>query len=353
MMRILLLGQNKTKTFTIFILLWMVLLSPALLATTEDERNTIQIFKQASASVVNISSSQYRRNLYTYKVTERPRGAGTGIVWDKEGHILTNFHVVQGADKLIVSFGTTPALEAELIGGSAAYDIAVLKVDVDEDYPFSPLAQGDSDVLEVGNRVLAIGNPFGFDTSLSAGVVSAVGREITTPNGILRNAIQTDAAINPGNSGGPLINSAGDLVGMSVLIYSPSGASVGIGFAIPINTIKRIAPKLIEYGRVPRAYLGIEYRSDQWARQLGVVSGVPIVRVLPGTPAYRVRMKGIEADRRGFRLQDIVIGIDNRPVADTEDLQRLLEDYRSGDTVKINVSRDQELHDYEVKFNRD
>lgn len=319
---------------------------------TDAERNTIWVFKEASPSVVYITSSEYRRNFRTLERTESRHGAGTGIVWDKDGHILTNYHVIRGADKLLVSFGDTKTWDAELIGGSPAYDIAVLKVDVDDDIALA-LKRGDSDVLQVGNKVLAIGNPFGFDTSLSVGVVSALGREINTGGGIIRNAIQTDAAINPGNSGGPLLNSMGELVGMNVLIYSPSGASAGIGFSIPVNTLKRIAPKLIEYGRVPRAFLGIEYRNDAWARQLGVASGVPVVRVIPGTPARRARMQGIESNRRGFRLRDIIVAIGDQEVVGTEDLQRLLENYRADETAKVTVERDGARHDYEIKFNRD
>jgi S1-C subfamily serine protease len=319
---------------------------------TEEERNTIQVFKEASASVVYITSSEYRRNFLTLESVESRRGAGTGIVWDKKGHILTNYHVVQGADKLRVTIGDAEAVDATLIGGSAGYDIAVLKVDPDAS-PLVPLKRGDSDSLLVGNTVLAIGNPFGFNTSLSRGVVSALGREISTRGGIIRNAIQTDAAINPGNSGGPLLNSEGEVVGMNVLIYSPSGASAGIGFSIPVNTLKRIAPKLIQYGRVPRAFLGIEYRHDSWARHLGVKSGVPVVRVIPGTPAHRAGMQGIQAGRNRFRLRDIIVAIGDAPVESSKDIQRILENYRAGEKTRITVMRNTGRHHYELNFDRD
>lgn len=321
-------------------------------AFTDAERNTIKVFKEASPSVVYITSSEYRRNFRTLEAVESRRGAGTGIVWDKEGHILTNYHVVQSADKLQVSFGGTTLVDAKLVGGSAIYDIAVIKVDINEKL-LEPLKRGNSDALLVGNKVLAIGNPFGFNTSLSVGVVSALGREINTQGGLIRNAIQTDAAINPGNSGGPLLNSVGELIGMNVLIFSPSGANAGIGFSIPVNTLTRIAPKLISYGRVPRAFLGVEYRHDAWARQLGVESGVPVVRVLPGTPAHRAGMQGVELNRGKFRLRDIIVAIEDEPVIGSKDIQRLLENYRAGEKARITVERTGVRHYYDVVFNRD
>ena len=321
-------------------------------AFTEDERNTINVFREASDSVVYITTSEYRRNFLTLEAVESKRGAGTGIVWDREGHILTNYHVVHGADKLKVSFGGAEGVDAEIIGGSPIYDIAVLKVDIDSKL-LLPLKRGDSDSLLIGNKVLAIGNPFGFNTSLSVGVVSALDREINTQGGIIRNAIQTDAAINPGNSGGPLINSLGQLVGMNVLIYSPSGANAGIGFSIPVNTLNRIAPKLIQYGRVPRAFLGIEYRHDGWARQLGVESGVPVVRVVPGTPAHRAGLQGVQVSRNKFRLRDVIVAIGDKTVESSKDIQRILEDYRAGDMARITVTRNGVRHYYDVTFNRD
>jgi S1-C subfamily serine protease len=264
---------------------------------TEDETNTVEIFRKASPAVVYVTNTALGRSIFSLDVLEIPRGSGTGFVWDRNGLVVTNFHVIAGAQKLTVTLQDRSEHDAEVIGVAPEKDLAVLRLQQPPD-DLVTLPLGDSSELTVGRKVLAIGNPFGLDTTLTTGIVSALGREIQAAgNRKIRGVIQTDAAINPGNSGGPLLNSLGQLVGVNTAIYSPSGASAGIGFAIPVNTVKDVVPQLISYGRLLRPVIGVELASDQWMQRYQV-KGVPIVQAYPGLPAAKAGMRSPQCARR-------------------------------------------------------
>ncbi len=315
---------------------------------TEDEANTMEIFSAASPSVVYVTNTALRRSLFSLNVQEIPRGSGTGFVWDSSGLIVTNFHVIAGAHRLLVTLDDQRDYEAQVVGVAPEKDLAVLRIENPPDNLRS-LPLGDSSELSVGRKVLAIGNPFGLDTTLTTGVISALGREIPAPsNRTIRGVIQTDAAINPGNSGGPLLNSLGQLVGVNTAIYSPSGASAGIGFAIPVNTLKDVVPQLISFGRVLHPIIGVELASDSWIRRYGI-EGVPVVHVYPGLPAARAGMRGARrVSRREVELGDIITHVEGRAIRSSDDYLTALEQYEPGDTVTIRTRRDDEELTFEV-----
>ncbi len=306
---------------------------------TEDEANSTEIYRKASPAVVHVTNVALRRARFSRNVYEIPQGAGSGFVWDKNGLIVTNYHVIARANRLQIELHDSSTWDAEVIGVAPEKDLAVLRIEAPEELLF-PLPLGDSSELEIGRKVLAIGNPFGLDTTLTTGVVSALGREISAPNNrTIRNVIQTDAAINPGNSGGPLLNSLGQLVGVNTAIYSPSGASAGIGFAIPVNTVNEVVPQLISFGRLFRPVIGIEFASDRWARRNGI-EGVPVVRVFPGLPAAEAGMQGVYRNYRGdMELGDVIVAIDGQPVASNDDYLSFMEKKRPGDKVSITTRR--------------
>ncbi|GHD09650.1 2-alkenal reductase [Halioglobus japonicus] len=317
---------------------------------TEDERNSTEIFGKASPSVVYVTNTALRRSLFSRNVQEIPRGAGSGFVWNDSGLIVSNYHVIAGAHRLIVTLDNQREFEAELIGVAPEKDLAVLRLEEPpEDLVSLPL--GDSSELSVGRKVLAIGNPFGLDTTLTTGVVSALGREIQSPSGrTIRGVIQTDAAINPGNSGGPLLNSLGQLVGVNTAIYSPSGASAGIGFAIPVNTVKDVVPQLIAYGRILHPIIGVELASDSWIQRYRI-DGVPIVHVYPGLPAAEAGLTGARrVSRREVELGDIITHVDGVRVRNRDDYLSALEKRKPGDTVTIRTRREEEELSFEVRL---
>lgn len=317
---------------------------------TEDEANTTEIFEKASPSVVYVTNTALRRSLFSLNVQEIPRGSGTGFVWDGNGLIVTNFHVIAGAHRLTVTLTDRSTHDAQVIGVAPEKDLAVLRI---EDPPddLAPLPLGDSSELTVGRKVLAIGNPFGLDTTLTTGIVSALGREIRAAgNRTIRGVIQTDAAINPGNSGGPLLNSLGQLVGVNTAIYSPSGASAGIGFAIPVNTVKDVVPQLISYGRVLRPMIGVELASDRWVKRYGI-DGLPVVHVFPGLPAHRAGMTGAWRSGRGeIILGDVITHIDGKRIQNQDDYFTALEARDIGDTVEIRSRLGDETKTYRVRL---
>ncbi|MCD9458984.1 trypsin-like peptidase domain-containing protein [Marinibactrum halimedae] len=323
-------------------LLALFVFTPFAQAITEDEQNNIDVFKSVSPAVVFVTNNTLVRDPYSFGLSTQPQGAGTGFVWNKKGYIVTNFHVVDGARRLTITLADQSHWDAQVIGLAPEKDIAVLKIDAPRRL-LTPIDIGDSADLQVGRKVLAIGNPFGLDTTLTVGVVSALGREIQAPNQrTIRNVIQTDAAINPGNSGGPLLNSDGELIGVNAAIYSPSGASAGIGFAIPVNTVKKIVPELIEHGRLVRPILGVELAPSHWARQSNV-KGVPILRVSPRGPADKAGLQGIQRNRWGtVVLGDIIIGVDNNPIRNYDDLLSVLESHQPGDDIVLQVIRNGE-----------
>lgn len=308
-------------------------------AITQDEQNSIYVYDQVSPSVVFVTNTTFQRDLFSRRVYERPQGSGTGFVWDKQGHIITNFHVIEGASEITITLSDGHDYPAKVVGLAPERDLAVLKVEAHPDI-LKPVKLGNSNRLRVGHKVLAIGNPFGLDTTLTTGVVSALDRTIQSPSQrLIRGVIQTDAAINPGNSGGPLLNAAGQLVGVNTAIYSPSGGSAGIGFSIPVNIVKATVPQLIKYGRVERPILGIEVTSPGFARRINV-NGAPIARISDGSPAARAGLKGLRRDKWGrLKLGDILVAVDGKKIATNDELYSYLETKKAGDKVTVDVLR--------------
>jgi len=314
--------------------------APSRAALIEDERNTIDIVKRTKNSVVYVTNIKYVRDMFFRTEEAVPRGSGSGFVWDRAGHIVTNAHVIDEGDIFNVTLPDQQQRQARLVGKEPNKDIAVLKVEGDLG-GLSPLTLGSSRALEVGQKVVAIGNPFGFDHTVTTGIVSALGRSIKGFGGLtIRDMIQTDASINPGNSGGPLLNSSGELVGMNTVIISPSGASSGIGFAVPVDTIKKIVPQIITYGRVIRPGLGVSLLSDEYARRLGV-EGVVLFEVPPGSAAYQAGLRGVSRDRSGrLALGDVIKAIDGTRIRSYDDFYNSLDNYKIGDTVTLTVERE-------------
>jgi S1-C subfamily serine protease len=306
---------------------------------TDHEKRDIQVFRRASSSVVHITSVALRRNFF-FDITQIPQGAGTGFAWDRDGHIVTNYHVIEGAQRFAVTLSDQTALEADLIGAAPGKDLAVLRLRSEPD-SLVPMELGRSTALQVGQRVLAVGNPFGLDQTLTTGVVSALGRELESPTGrTIRNVIQTDAAINPGNSGGPLLDSSGRLIGVNTAIYSPSGGSAGIGFAVPVDTVRRLVPQLIKYGKPIEAGIeGLDYLSD-WMRARFGLHGVVIREVDRGSQADRLGFEGIGVDRRGrYLLGDVIVAVDGELVETLNDLRDRFEAAGVGGKVSLTIER--------------
>ena len=319
---------------------------------TDDEENNIEIFKRGSPSVVHITNSRLVRSYYSLNPQEVPQGTGTGFIWNKEGYIVTNFHVIQQASVVTVTLQNGSSYDAVPIGSDPDKDLAVLKIDA-KDIALSPITLGDSSLLEVGRKVIAIGNPFGLDTTMTVGVVSALGREIDSlSRRKIRDVIQTDAAINPGNSGGPLLNSLGQLVGVNTAIYSPSGGSSGIGFAIPVNTVERIIPELITYGRVQTPILGIiQIPQPDYYRGLWEIEGVIVLDVVQGTDPERLGMRGLQRVHRGrIQLGDVIFEIDEQVINNEDDYANVMEQHRAGDVVAVKTRRDNRILEYDIEL---
>ena len=304
-----------------------------------DERSTINLFRQASPSVVNITTIGVERDLFTLNLYQIPQGTGSGFVWDINGDIITNFHVIQNADSAQVTLADQSNWKARVVGVAPDKDLAVLRIDAPANR-LRPIPIGTSKDLQVGQSVYAIGNPFGLDQTLTTGVISALNREIeSVTRRPIQGVIQSDAAINPGNSGGPLLDSAGRLIGVNTAIYSPSGASVGIGFAIPVDTVNRIVPELIRSGKIIRPGLGIQIADDQIAQRLGV-TGLLVVDVARGSAAAKAGIQPTRRDAEGrLRLGDIITALDGKKVESPNDLYLLLEKYKIGDAVNISILR--------------
>ncbi|MEM9990530.1 MAG: trypsin-like peptidase domain-containing protein [Bacteroidota bacterium] len=303
------------------------------------EQATIALFKNAAPSVVFITTSELvQRGYFSRDLAEIPRGTGSGFMWDNNGHIITNYHVVQNGDRFQVTLNDQSTWDAELIGAAPEKDLAVLKIDAPQRL-IKPLPVGNSERLQVGQSTYAIGNPFGLDQSLTTGIISALGREIESVGDVtIRDVIQTDAAINPGNSGGPLLNSSGQLIGVNTAIYSPSGAYAGIGFSIPVDAVKWVAPDLIQYSRINRATIGFTPLRLQQE-----VEGVVVYQVLRGTGAERAGLQPTLRDRYGrVRLGDIIVGVDEKKIGSYSDLILALEEYQPGDVVEVRLRRERE-----------
>ena len=318
---------------------------------TPEELLTIDVFKEASPSVVFIISTEILRDRFSMDVFQIPRGAGTGFIYDTAGHIVTNHHVVAAGRSWTVTLADHSKWDAEFVGAAPDKDLAVLKIHAPA-AQLKPLAVGVSKGLLVGQKVFAIGNPFGLDQTLTTGIVSALGREIRSlTDRAIEDVIQTDAAINPGNSGGPLLDSAGRLIGVNTQIASPSGASAGIGFAIPVDTVSRIVPELIRHGRIQRPMLGVVTWPDRVSRSLGV-RGVLLREVAPGSIAEQAGLRGTSLDQTGRPrpLGDLITRINDRAVLDQNDLQDALVQFDVGDEVRVTYLRDGETRTTTVRL---
>jgi len=303
----------------------------------EDEESTINLFRDASKSVVYITTTEVGRDFF-FNVLEIPRGTGSGFVWDERGHIVTNYHVVRDAARVRVTLPDQSTWPATVVGASPERDLAVIRVTAPSGR-LPPLLVGESNNLQVGQKVFAIGNPFGLDQTLTTGILSGLGRQIPSQNGVMEDLIQTDAAINPGNSGGPLLDSAGRLIGVNTAIYSPSGASAGVGFAIPVDTVQRIVPQLINDGRVLHPDIGARYVPDQITQRLGL-EGVMIGEVDPNSAAAQAGLTGVRQAADGeILLGDLIVAVDGKPVAQVQEFLKLLENYKVGQTVALTITR--------------
>jgi S1-C subfamily serine protease len=307
-----------------------------------DEQNSIEVYRAASPGVAFINTTSVRQDWWGD--IQEGRGNGSGSVIDANGHILTNYHVIERAQRVTVSFGGDKIYPARVVGGDPDTDLAIIKIDPPPGITVIPL--GNSDTLAVGQKVLAIGNPFGLDRTLTTGVISGLQRPIRARNGQpIDAAIQTDASINPGNSGGPLLDKHGRMIGINSQILSPQGGSVGVGFAVPVSTAKRVIPQLIQYGKVRRPKLGasllsVASLSDQGVR-LPVESGLVVRNVSQGTAASNAGIKGLAQDATGsVVLGDIILSIDGEKMATQDDIYRYLDKRQIGDVVQVQVYRD-------------
>jgi len=326
-------------------------------ALTEDESINVRIYRQASPAVANILTKATEYDFFMDPVPIE--GAGSGFVIDPRGYILTNFHVVEGAQSIEVVLGDQSRYPAKFIGADQRNDVALIKIDP-KGKRLVALALGDSGAIQVGQKVLAIGNPFGFQSTLTTGVVSALGRTVqTSQTTFIDEAIQTDAAINRGNSGGPLINSRGEVIGINSAIYTPTGTTAGIGFAIPINTAKSIANDLITDGRVHRAFLGIETMPvNDWLSQaldLPVQDGLLVEMVTRGSPAAGAGIRGgdrvAQAGMRKIAIGgDVIVAIDGQKIANQFDMNVILNRKRPGDSVNVSLYRGGKKMDIPVKL---
>lgn len=307
----------------------------------EVEQKTIALYKEVLPSVVNVSNIKIASHLF-YGTVEVPQGAGSGFVWDNQGHIVTNFHVVNGGNEFVVTFqNDSKQYSAKLVGSEPKKDIAVLKL---KEMPTKlvPIRVGVSKTLQVGQMTLAIGSPFGLDHTLTTGVVSALGRKIEGFGGVkIHDMIQTDAAINMGNSGGPLLNSSGSLIGMNTMIFSTSGSSAGLGFAVPVDTISMIVPQLIKHGRIIRPGLGIGIVPENLRKHVGMSEkGVIISYIDEAGAAAKAGLKGMSQDRFGrVFVGDVILSIDDKEVNSLDDIYHALEKYKIGDQVTVKYQR--------------
>ncbi len=306
------------------------------------EKSVVELFEVSKASVAYIFTESVQGQLFFRRVAE---GTGSGFIWDEAGHIVTNAHVVEGASRIRVQLDDSEPLPARLVGIAPSYDLAVIRL-VNKPANLRPIPLGTSGDLLVGQSVFAIGNPFGLTKTLTAGIVSALGRTLPVSNGReIPDVIQTDAAINPGNSGGPLLDSAGRLIGVNTAILSQSGSSAGVGFAIPVDLVNEIVPQLIERGTLPRPGIGIAVADESLARRLGI-RGIAVMGVEPGSPAARAGLKPF--DLQGGVVGDIIIAVDRKPVANVLQLSKALEAVGVGGTANLLVMRGDDTREVSV-----
>lgn len=339
----------KNNKLSVFFGLTMTLISVSSFSADLDkllpnERNTIEVFEKASPKVIYVHRMSTVIN-HAHKRLQVASGAGTGIIWDEKGHVVTNFHVVNGAENLTVTIGKN-TYPAKVIGTEPRKDLAVLSITdrkaLDLLKTFTPFEIAHTPELLVGQKAIAIGNPFGLDHSLTIGVVSALGRQVPGIGGVtIRDMIQTDASINPGNSGGPLLDSLGRLMGLNTMIFSQSGTSAGVGFAVPADDINRIVTQIIKHGRVVLAGIGIQRVEPHIAKLLGVKKGILVAEVIPNTPAAHAGIQGAYRDQWGrVRPRDVIIALNGHPVENYDSLYNLLTEIEIGTDIKLTVLRD-------------
>ncbi|RJP35211.1 MAG: PDZ domain-containing protein [Candidatus Omnitrophota bacterium] len=305
-----------------------------------EEKATIEVFQKVSPSVVYITKTTLLRSRYSLDIFEAPEGSGSGLIWDHNGHIVTNFHVIYQASSLSVMLQDQSTWNAVKIGSDPNNDLAVLRISAPKNL-LQPVMIGASNDLQVGQKVLAIGNPFGLDSTLTVGVISALGRRIQSiSKHTIYDVIQTDAAINPGNSGGPLLDSFGRLIGVNTAIISPGGVNSGIGFAVPVDTVNRIVPQLISRGNAPRPYLGVLLLPDSQRKRFRI-DGAAILQVDQNQPADRAGLIGVQTSPVGDRLGDIIIAIDGNPIKNNDDLLQIMDKHSPGDALSLGVLRDE------------
>lgn len=312
-------------------------------STASDEQNNIEVYRALSPGVVFVHSTSYARDFFGF--VEPQEGSGSGSILDQQGNILTNYHVIAGAQKLSVSLGGQKDYPAVVVGSDPDTDLAVIRLTQKPAGPLTVVPMGDSDKLVVGQKVLAIGNPFGMDRTLTTGVISGLQRPIRARNNrLIEGAIQTDASINPGNSGGPLLDSRGRMIGINSQILSPSGSSAGVGFAVPVSIAKRVVPQLLQNGAVRRPKLGITTRNVEAFRNqvdLPTADGVLIIQVARGSGAALAGLRGMQQTEMGdVELGDIIVGINNDKVGNSDDLFRVLDKHQIGETVQVQIYRD-------------
>jgi S1-C subfamily serine protease len=306
----------------------------------EDEKATIELFKRASKSVVHITTSEVGRDYFTLSELEVEVGSGSGFLWDEQGNVVTNCHVIENADRLKVTLTDQSTWEAIEVGRAPDRDVAVVRIKAPASR-LQPLLIGSSKDLEVGQKVFAIGNPFGLDQTLTTGIISGLGRQIRSRTGrVIDGVIQTDAAINPGNSGGPLFDSHGRLIGMNTAIYSPSGASAGIGFAIPVDTLQRAVPEILRHGHSVRPSLEAQYFPDSLLQRIGI-DGVLIARTRPGGPAAAASLRGTRhVPGEDPEWGDLIVAVEGQPVKSNDELLAALERHEIGDRITLTIIRD-------------
>lgn len=321
-------------------------LSPG--ARTEDERNTIDVFRAVAPSTVFVTNNQILVDRWSMRALEAPAGSGTGFTWDALGNVVTNFHVVNGGRSWTVTLQDGSEWPARLVGGDPRKDVAVLHIDAPRDRLVPIVVSPPDAAIEVGQKTLAIGNPFGLDHTLTTGVVSALGREVVGFGGVtIKGMIQTDASINPGNSGGPLLDSQGRLIGMNTMIFSAAGQSAGIGFAVPAPTVKRVVDQILATGHVERVGLGISLVDDRIARRSGVV-GLVVREVRKGGPADKAGLRGLVATPRGVAIGDVIVAIDGKPVRGFDDYYSALDGRPVGTPARVSVMRDGRSFDVDI-----
>ncbi len=314
-----------------------------------DEQNTIEVFRNNSPSVVYVTSTTLRRGLFSLNAVEIPQGTGSGFVWDQEGRIVTNYHVISDANSIQIAMADNSTWKAVLVGASPDKDLAVLQISAPKNL-LQPITVGESADLLVGQKVFAIGNPFGLDRTITSGIISALGRQIKSVSGrLIHGMIQTDAAINPGNSGGPLLDSAGRLIGVNTAIFSPSGAYAGIGFAVPVSEVNRVVPELIKYGKIIRPGLGATLADENLMAGLGI-EGVLILAVEQNGPADQAGLRSTSQYEGEIILGDIITRVAGAPVKSYDDIRNELERFRVGEEISLTITREGLSQDVKIRL---